>query len=89
MLFYVIILLTCLLGKGVAKMPEVREAEVVDGVQRQRQNTTVVKSTVTKGITFGSCLAIVISYTAWQSIPWAILHGLLSWVYVVYYIIVH
>ena len=37
------------------------------------------------GITFGSCLAIVISYSAWNSIPWAILHGLFSWGYVVYY----
>ena len=39
------------------------------------------------GITFGSCLAIVVSYAAWQSIPWAILHGVLSWGYVVYYAI--
>jgi hypothetical protein len=37
------------------------------------------------GITFGSCLAIVISYSAWNSIPWAILHGLFSWGYVIYY----
>jgi len=41
------------------------------------------------GITFGSCLAIVISYTAWNSILWAVLHGLLSWVYVIYYAIRH
>ena len=47
------------------------------------------KSTVKTGITFGSCLAIVISYTAWNSILWAIFHGVLSWVYVVYYFIVH
>ena len=39
------------------------------------------------GITLGSCLAIVVSYTAWKSIPWAILHGILSWGYVVYYAI--
>ena len=41
------------------------------------------------GLTFGSCLAIVVSYTAWSSIPWAILHVLLSWVYVIYYAICH
>ena len=41
----------------------------------------------TAGITFGSCLAIVISYTAWNSILWAIVHGMLSWVYVIYYAI--
>ena len=46
-----------------------------------------IKSTVKAGISFGSCLAIVISYTAWHSIPWAIFHGLLSWAYVIYYLI--
>lgn len=48
-------------------------------------NTT--KDNVEKGITFGSALAMIISYNAWNSIPWAIVHGLLSWVYVIYYAI--
>jgi len=43
--------------------------------------------TTTAGITFGSCLAIVVSYSAWHSIPWAILHGIFSWGYVIYYAI--
>ena len=42
-------------------------------------------SAVKNGISFGTCLAMVISYTAWKSIGWAIIHGLLSWVYVIYY----
>jgi len=37
------------------------------------------------GISFGSALAIAISWSANQSILWAILHGALSWIYVVYY----
>lgn len=49
------------------------------------RNQTVVK----EGITFGCALAMVISYTAWRSVFWAIIHGLLSWVYVIYYLIVH
>lgn len=49
----------------------------------------VVGKTVKTGITFGSCLAMVISYTNWHSILWAIIHGLLSWLYVIYYIIVY
>ena len=40
---------------------------------------------VEKGIGFGSCLAIVISYVTWKSIGWAIIHGIFSWVYVIYY----
>jgi hypothetical protein len=47
----------------------------------------VVSQTAKAGISFGTCLAIVISYTAWHSIPWAIVHGLFSWVYVIYYIL--
>jgi hypothetical protein len=45
------------------------------------------KSAVKSGITFGSCLAIVISYSTWHSIFWAILHGLFSWGYVIYFIL--
>ncbi len=48
--------------------------------------TKIVNKTVNTGITFGSALAIVISYTAWESIGWAVFHGLFSWVYVIYYI---
>ena len=56
--------------------------------ERTREdNNRVVKRTVHSGITFGSALAMVISYSAWHSIGWAIVHGLLSWVYVRYYII--
>ena len=37
------------------------------------------------GISFGSALAIVISYVHWHSIGWAIFHGILGWIYVIYY----
>lgn len=37
------------------------------------------------GITFGTALAIAISWSANQSILWAIVHGLLSWIYVIYF----
>ena len=46
-----------------------------------------VTNNVKTGITFGSALAMVISYTSWHSVGWAIIHGLMSWVYVIYYII--
>lgn len=41
------------------------------------------------GITFGTALAIAISYTANKSILWAIFHGLLSWLYVIYYAVAY
>ena len=37
------------------------------------------------GVGFGSALAITISWSANKSILWAILHGVLGWVYVIYY----
>lgn len=49
--------------------------------------TTIVEKTVQSGITFGSALAMVISYTTWKSVGWAFFHGLLSWVHVIYFIL--
>lgn len=43
--------------------------------------------TIKTGISFGSALAMVISYTTWHSVGWAIFHGLLSWIYVIYFVI--
>lgn len=51
------------------------------------KNRETLTKTVKSGISFGSALAMVISYTNWHSIAWAIIHGLLSWFYVIYYII--
>lgn len=48
-------------------------------------NSVHVGNTVKAGISFGSALAIVISYTTNKSILWAILHGIFSWFYVIYF----
>ena len=53
------------------------------------ERSQFVQKTVKTGISFGSALAMVISYTTWHSIGWAIFHGLLSWLYVIYVWIVH
>lgn len=37
------------------------------------------------GITMGSTLAMVISWNTNESILWAIVHGFLSWLYVIYF----
>jgi hypothetical protein len=37
------------------------------------------------GISFGSALAIAISWSLNKSLLWAIIHGLFSWFYVIYY----
>ena len=58
----------------------------IDENGKKTVNRTVEK-TVKSGISFGSALAMIISYTAYKSIGWAIVHGVLSWIYVIYYII--
>ncbi|WP_417622978.1 hypothetical protein [Parasphingorhabdus sp.] len=50
-----------------------------------RRATYVRKEIVSKGVGFGSALAIAISFTTHKSILWAIIHGFFSWVYVIYY----
>jgi hypothetical protein len=39
------------------------------------------------GIGFGSALAITISYSTNHSVLWAIIHGILSWLYVIYFVL--
>lgn len=51
-----------------------------------RPVSTSTRVEVTRaGVSFGSALAIAISWSINHSILWAILHGILSWLYVVYF----
>ena len=62
--------------------------EVREGRPRGRGSETArvqVTNVAKKGIGFGSALAIAISWSQHQSILWAIVHGILSWIYVVWY----
>ena len=63
------------------------QSEFVEKTNMEDNKSMTVKKTVKSGITFGSALAMVISYTTWKSVGWAIFHGLLSWVYVIYFLL--
>lgn len=39
------------------------------------------------GISFGTALAIAISWTTNHSVLWAVIHGLFSWFYVIYFVL--
>jgi len=39
------------------------------------------------GASFGSALAIAISYGNNHSVVWAIIDGILSWIYVIYFLL--
>jgi hypothetical protein len=43
---------------------------------------------VSSGISMGSALAMTISWSVHKSILWAILHGVCSWLYVIYYAVI-
>lgn len=53
-------------------------------------NVVIGKTTekgIDSGVAVGIAMAVVISYTKWHSIGWAIFHGFLNWGYVIYYAI--
>ena len=46
-------------------------------------NTSV--EIIKTGVSFGTVLALVISWSRNRSLLWAIIHGILGWFYVIYY----
>jgi hypothetical protein len=53
------------------------------------RSISVRNEMVKSGVSFGTALAIAISWTTNQSILWAIIHGIFSWFYVIYYALVY
>jgi len=51
------------------------------------ETSSHAKGAAKVGVGFGTALAITISWTANKSILWVILHGILGWLYVIYYLI--
>ena len=39
------------------------------------------------GLSFGSALAITISWSLNHNLLWAIIHGVCSWLYIIYYVV--
>ena len=44
---------------------------------------------VAPGVGLGTIIAVVISWSRNKSILWAIIHGLLGWIYVIYSLLFH
>ena len=50
------------------------------------ESTNKVTNTVTQtGISLGSVIAVVTSWDRNKSLLWAIIHGILGWLYVIYF----
>ena len=58
---------------------------VYDGQPVAERVIVETREVVKHGVSFGSALPIAISWSVNKSILWAIVHGILSWLYVVYY----
>ena len=43
--------------------------------------------TFSHGLSFGSALAMAISFNEHRSVFWAIIDGILSWLYVIYFVL--
>lgn len=69
------------------QMLQYKVQQMESRLQKAEQERIIINDKTKVGITFGSALAMVISYAHWHSIGWAILHGLFSWGYVIYYLI--
>lgn len=52
------------------------------GFMPRRRRVSVV---IQHGVSFGAALAMAISFNVNHSILWAIVHGIFSWFYVLYY----
>jgi transcriptional regulator with XRE-family HTH domain len=76
---------------SIAAAMETSIDEIIYGKKRSHIHIGIIKKSpqeVTNDcISIGIVLATVISYVKWQSIGWALLHGALNWIYVIYYII--
>ena len=73
--------------KAIAGALDATVEEVIYGEKKTGAmgNVKISWGSAEKGITFGAALAMVISYVQWRSIGWAIMHGCLGWIYVIYY----
>lgn len=45
------------------------------------------KNSIGAGVGIGNIIAIVVSWSVNHSILWALIHGLLGWLYIVYYVL--
>ena len=45
-------------------------------------------TTASTGISLGAAIAVAISWSKYQSVLWAIIHGICGWFYIIYYVII-
>ena len=70
------------------KPERMRPEDYAPGESQMARGATYVRKEVVKnGVGFGSALAIAISFTTHKSVLWAVIHGIFSWFYVIYFLL--
>lgn len=57
----------------------------VDGYSQNTVSPEIKQTVIRNGVGLGSVIAVTVSWERNKSILWAILHGIFSWIYVIYY----
>jgi hypothetical protein len=70
-------------------MTEEVEVERIQGDARRARPRRIPMTVVRQGVSMGMALAMICSWAVKPSVGWAIVHGVLSWFYVIYYIMVY
>ena len=70
-----------------AEVLDVPAEELIYGAKEKSKVQTTTVNVGKSTVGFGTVLAVAISLVKWHSIKWAVLHGMFSWGYVIYYII--
>ena len=74
--------------KNAILLPAIIAAVIVSSCTGPNYNGYVQPVYVGPGIGLGTIIAVVISWSRNRSILWAIIHGILGWLYVIYALIV-
>ena len=59
----------------------------IDQRNRKKIGGNMEKHGLTYGISFGTAMAMIISYTHLHSLLWMAIHGIFTWFYVIYFIL--
>jgi hypothetical protein len=59
----------------------------IDCYSQQNGNQTLKNTAISGGIGLGSVLAVIVSWERNKSVLLAFLHGIFSWLYVIYFVI--
>ncbi|APU67337.1 MAG: hypothetical protein VX712_01635 [Bacteroidota bacterium] len=54
---------------------------------QERIDSETTRTVITNGISLGSVIAAVTSWERNKSVLWAVIHGIFSWFYVIYFVL--